>query len=82
MLSQSAPTILVLKKLGQFATLKKIGSKIWGAKNRVLTFFVIQKEKRQPGLFTFKLQIASRKNMVQTKVVLGCVSADSCVVIV
>ena len=29
-------------------------------------FFVIQKEKRQPGLFSPKLQILSRKSMVQT----------------
>jgi hypothetical protein len=45
-----------------FATLKKIGSKIWNEKKG----FVIQKEKRQPGLFSFKLHIASRKNVVQT----------------
>ena len=54
------------KNMGWFATLKEIGSKIWGAKNRVRIFFVIQKEKRQPGLFSFKLQIASRKKIVQT----------------
>jgi hypothetical protein len=32
-----------------------------GWKNRVRILFVIQKEKKQPGFFSFKLQIASRK---------------------
>ena len=40
-----------------------MGCKKQGAKNKVI---VIQKEERQPGLLSFKLQIASRKNMVQT----------------
>ena len=45
--------------MGWFVTLKKIGSKIWTwkkqvAKNRVI---VIQKEKRQPGLFSFWITI-------------------------
>ena len=52
--SQSAPTI---ENMGQFVTLKKIRSKIWtwknqGEKNRVI---VIQKEKRQHGLFSMFL---------------------------
>ena len=43
------------ENMGWFVTLKKIRSKIWTwkkqvAKNRVI---VIQKEKRQPGLFSF-----------------------------
>ena len=42
---------------------KKIESKTWGEKNRVRILFVIQKEKRQPGFFSFKLQA---KNMIQT----------------
>ena len=35
-------------------------------KQRRDIFVVIQKKKRQPVLFSFKLQIVSRKNMVQT----------------
>ena len=43
------------EKMGRFVTLEKIRSKIWTwkkqvAKNRVI---VIQKENRQPGLFSF-----------------------------
>ena len=39
----------------------------WGSskKKRVWIFFVIQKENRQPCLFSFRLQIESRKNMIQ-----------------
>ena len=37
-----------------------------GCKKQGQDFFVIKKEKRQPGLLSFKLQIASRKNMVKT----------------
>jgi hypothetical protein len=37
-----------------------MGSKISGAKNRG---FENQKEKRQPGLFSFKLKIASREKV-------------------
>ena len=55
--SQSAPTILTFKTCVSLQPEKKIGSGF---------FFVIQKEKRQPGLSSFKLQIASGKNMVQT----------------
>ena len=44
----------------------KYGMQKIGLKKQVQDFFVvIQKEKRQPGLFSFKLQIASRNNMVQ-----------------
>ena len=41
--------------MGRFVTLKKKGSKIWDAKSRVQKnrVIVIQKEKRQPGLFSF-----------------------------
>ena len=69
--SQSTPTILALKNwvgwrtwknLGWLADLKKTGCKKTGSG----FFFVIQKKKRQPELFSFRLQIASRKNMVQT----------------
>ena len=54
------------ENMGRFATLEKK----WGPKYRVEKigsgfFFVTQKEKRQLGLFSFRLQIASRKNMVQ-----------------
>jgi hypothetical protein len=42
--------------MGRFATVKKIGSKIWGGENMVEkkgsgSFFVIKKEKRQPLFF-------------------------------
>ena len=38
-----------------------------GCKKKGLDFFVTQKEKRQPDLFSFWLQqIASRKKMAQT----------------
>ena len=54
--------------MGWFVTLK-MGSKKWGGgseKNRVFTIFVFQKEKRQPNLNSFRLQIASGKNVVKT----------------
>jgi hypothetical protein len=38
------------ENMGQFATLKKTGSKIWGAENRVI---VIQKENKPGCLFSF-----------------------------
>ena len=56
--------------MGWFCVTEKIGSKMWSAKYGVQKigsglFYIIQKEKRQPGLFSFKLQIASKKNIVQ-----------------
>ena len=42
-----------------------MGCKKQGAKKQGLDFFAIQKEKRLTFSF-FKLQIASRKNMIQT----------------
>ena len=60
---KSAPTILTLKHGSVFDPEKNSIQK-QGAKNRVRIFFVIQKEKRQPGLFSFKLQTASRTSMV------------------
>jgi hypothetical protein len=62
--------------MGRFVTLKKIGSKIWSAKNRLEKigsglFFVIQKEKKQPGLFSFKLQIETEKYGLEPKKILS-----------
>ena len=50
--------------MGRFAALTKIGLTIWGARIGSGFLFVIQKEKRQSGLFYFRLQIAYRKNIV------------------
>ena len=58
-------TILVLKNC-QFATLKKIGPKIWGAKNGVRIFFCYSKREAAVWPLLFLIAIASRKNMVQT----------------
>ena len=55
------------KNMGQCATLKKIGSEIWGAKNRVqkigLRFFcfVFQKEKRQGLISSIFLKVPDPK---------------------
>jgi hypothetical protein len=56
--------------MGWFATLKENRVQNMGYKIRLEKigsgfFVVIQKEKRQHGLFSFKLQITRRKIMVQ-----------------
>jgi hypothetical protein len=52
--------------------LKKPGCKKTGSG----FFSIIQKEKRQPGLFCFRLQIARRKNMIQTLKKIGLMQPD------
>ena len=61
---KSAPTILILKHRSVFYP-EKIVSKKQGAKNRARIFFLLFR-KRRGILALSKVQIASRKNMVQT----------------